>query len=392
MATISKYKTKQGDIRYRVRYRTPERKQTDKRGFRTKRDAEQFAATVEVAKMRGEYVPPTLGRITIGQLGPAWLERQQGHMKPSGFRSYESAWRVHVEPRWGCMRVSEIQFTAVQGWVSQLTTKRGPVVVQTAYSVLARILDDAVRDRVLATNPARGAKLPKRAPRRNVYLTAAQLDKLADESGRYCSLVLLLGVGGLRWGEAAALRVSDVDFLRRRIELHRNAVQVGTKVVVGTLKANKNRTVVVPAFVTNALAQTAMGKGRDDLLWPSASGGYLGPPSSKESWLSGAVARCQKTDPAFPRVTAHALRHTAASLAISAGANPKVVQRMLGHASAAMTLDVYADLFDSDLTSVADSVGKMWARDAEAHSGSALKTQLPGRTPTNSESPLSGLN
>jgi hypothetical protein len=46
-------------------------------------------------------------------------------------------------------------------------------------------------------------------------------------------------------------------------------------------------------------------------------------------------------------VTAHALRHTAASLAISAGANPKVVQRMLGHASAAMTLDVFADLFAS---------------------------------------------
>jgi Phage integrase family len=63
-------------------------------------------------------------------------------------------------------------------------------------------------------------------------------------------------------------------------------------------------------------------------------------------------------------VTAHALRHTAASLAMSAGGNPKVVQRMLGHASAAMTRDVYADLFDSDLTSVAESVGNMWARRA----------------------------
>jgi integrase len=65
-------------------------------------------------------------------------------------------------------------------------------------------------------------------------------------------------------------------------------------------------------------------------------------------------------------VTAHDLRHTAASLAIASGANPKVVQRMLGHASAAMTLDVYADLFDSDFTAVADklseTVGKMWAR------------------------------
>jgi Phage integrase family len=54
-------------------------------------------------------------------------------------------------------------------------------------------------------------------------------------------------------------------------------------------------------------------------------------------------------------VTIHDLRHTAASLAISAGANVKVVQRMLGHASAAMTLDVYSDLFADDLSAVADA-------------------------------------
>lgn len=391
MATISSYNTAAGK-RYRVRYRTPDHRQTDKRGFKTKRDAEAFAANVEVAKMRGEYVPPTVGRITVGELGPPWLERQQGHMKASGFRSYESAWRIHVEPRWGRARVSEIRFTAVQAWVSQLAVKRGAVVVQTAYSVLARILDDAVRDRLLASNPARSVKMPKRPPRRNVYLTVSQLDKLAEESGRYRSLVLLLGVGGLRWGEAAALRVSDIDFLRRRIHLHRNAVQVGSKIVVGTLKSNKNRTVMLPNFVFDALAETAKGKDRDDLLWPSASGGYMGPPASKQSWLSGAVERCQKSDPTFPRVTAHALRHTAASLAISAGANPKVVQRMLGHASAAMTLDVYADLFESDLTLVADSVGKMWARGAETHMRSKKNAHLPAQTLEDSRSLLSGLN
>jgi integrase len=63
-------------------------------------------------------------------------------------------------------------------------------------------------------------------------------------------------------------------------------------------------------------------------------------------------------------VTSHALRRTAASLAIAAGANPKVVQRMLGHASAAMTLDVYADVWDSGLTSAAESVAKMWPKTA----------------------------
>jgi integrase len=74
------------------------------------------------------------------------------------------------------------------------------------------------------------------------------------------------------------------------------------------------------------------------------------------------VRRCQKTDPTFPRVTAHDLRHTAASLAISAGANVKVVQQMLGHARASMTLDTYAGLFQADVDKVAESVSKLCPR------------------------------
>lgn len=367
MAKVESYETKLGK-RWRVRYRTPDRRQTDKRGFKTKRDAEQWLSENEVSKLRGEYVAPSLGKITIGELGPLWLQRQQGHMKPSGFRSYESAWRIHVEPRWGRVRVADVTHTDVQAWVSELASQRGPVIVQTAYSVLARIIDDAVRDRRLAANPARGVKLPARAKRKNIYLTAEQLQALAVEADRYRSLVLLLGTAGLRWGEAAALRVEDIDFLKRRVVLHRNAVTVNNRVHVGTLKSGENRTVALAGFVADELAATCRGKSREDLIWSSRSGGYLAPPSSHDSWLSGAVDRCRAADKTFPRITAHALRHTAASLAISSGANVKVVQRMLGHASAAMTLDVYADLFDSDLTAVADrldeSVGKMWARRA----------------------------
>lgn len=252
----------------------------------------------------------------------------------------------------------------------------------TVYSVLARILDDAVRDRRLAVNPARGVKLPARS-KRNVYLTAEQLQELAVEAGRYRSLVLLLGMGGMRWGEAAALRVGDIDFLKRKVVLHENAVTVGADVQMGTLKSGKNRTVVLSKFVVEEIAKTGRGKEHGDLIWAARDGQHLGPPSSHDSWLSGAVDRCQAaalaarkkegdepTTPVFPRVTAHALRHTAASLATAAGANVKVIQRMLGHSSAEMTLDVYADLFDDDLTGVADkldeTVGKMWAKRSPA--------------------------
>jgi integrase len=244
MATIERYQIASGATLYRVRYRTPDNRSTQKRGFATKRDAEQFANKVEVSKLAGDYVAPSLGKMTVGELGPAWLARQRGHLKASTMLSYELSWATHVVGRWGDVPISRVHHSGVQAWVADLSSRRGPQVVRIAYSVLARILDDAVRDRLIAANQARGVKLPKVPQRQHTYLTAAQLQRLADECGRYKSLVLVLGIGGLRLGEAAALRVSDVDFLRRRVALHRNAVKVGGTFVVGPLKSHKNRTVV----------------------------------------------------------------------------------------------------------------------------------------------------
>lgn len=375
MATISRYKISTGATLYRVRYRKPDNSQTDKRGFKTKRDAERFAAEVEVSKMRGEYVSPAMGRTAISELGATWLANQRGHLKPNSYRSLDVSWRVHVEPVWGRVAVSAVTYSDVQAWVSGMAQRRGAKVVRAAHAVLYGILENAVRDRRISSNPARGVKLPAITKRPNTYLSAEQLRALAIESGRYGSLVLLLGTAGLRWGEAAGLHVEDVDFLRRKVVVHRNA----TGGAVETLKGGEHRTLILAQFVVDELARTVRGRARDAVIWPSQTGGYLKSPATHDSWLSGAVARCQAaaelaraaegeepSTPVFPRITAHDLRHTAASLAIASGANVKVVQRMLGHKSAAMTLDVYADLFDDDLTAVADrieqSVGKLWAR------------------------------
>ena len=89
----------------------------------------------------------------------------------------------------------------------------------------------------------------------------------------------------------------------------------------------------------------------DALLWGDGVN-YLRSGNAISCWFTYAVKRAQKTDAEFPRVTPHDLRYTAASLAISVGGNVKALQRMLGHASAAMTLDRYADLFEDDLDAV----------------------------------------
>jgi integrase len=108
-----------------------------------------------------------------------------------------------------------------------------------------------------------------------------------------------------------------------------------------------------PAAIADELAALMVGKGRDDLVFTDLRGGVLRNSNWRARVFEPAVAKCRKSDESFPSITPHDLRHTAASLAISAGANVKAVQRMLGHAKASMTLDVYADLFDADLDDVA---------------------------------------
>lgn len=376
VATVESYATGAG-VRYMVRYRKPNGVQTKKRGFTTKAAAKAFGTKIENAKLDGLFIDPAKARVTIGDLGPAWLKRQASRTKPSGHRAVESAWRIHVEPRWSDETIGSIVHTDVADWLTELTDERGlgATVVHTCHSILARILDDAVSDGRIAKNPARGVKLPARKRKaKHKYLTHEQVDQLADES-KYPELIYLLAYCGPRWGEVAALRPVDFDFGKRRVRLHENAVMVGSETIVGTLKNNESRTVPLPEFVSTMLAEHAAARPHDGLMWPARDGGYMGPPASHDSWLSGAVSRCiaatdkqrtreadetdgKPTTRAFPRVTAHDLRHTAASLAISAGANVKAVQRMLGHSSAAMTLDTYADLFDDDLDAVADALDR----------------------------------
>lgn len=353
MATISKYQTASGATLYRVRYRTPERDETSKRGFKTKRDAEAFANSVEVDKMTGQYVKPSLGRITVGELAPDWLARKEQATAPSHHRTLESAWRVHVEPRWGRVSVADIDLAGVEVWIVSMGAKgAGATTVIRAYGVLSGILTDAVKAKRLAANPAKGVdNLPRKTARRHVYLSADDVARLANEAGEHRALVLTLAYTGVRWGEAIGLRVVDVEFLRRRLSVHENAVQLGVKHAVGPTKGRQARSVPVPEFVLNALGHQCKGKVPGDLVFPGRNGGYLQRPKSATGWFQAAVKRAK-----VQKVTPHDLRHTCASLAVSAGVNVLALQRMLGHKSAKITLDTYADLFDDDLDAVADTL------------------------------------
>ncbi|GAA1944883.1 site-specific integrase [Microbacterium deminutum] len=372
MGTVESYDTGAGR-RYRVRYRTPDRKQTDKRGFRTKREAELYLATVEVSKATGEYIDPARSRTTIGELGPNWLAAKRTRLKPSSYKALEDAWRVYVAPGWGATTVPAVTYSDARAWVSQLSAgaaktdrrdhirsrgqgarPKSATVVIRAHGVLASVLDIAVRDRRISHNPARGIdNLPRKERKPHQYLTHAEIQRLATASGTHATLIYLAAYTGLRWGELTALRVRDVDALRRRLAVTESAVRVGAEIHVGSPKTHELRSVPYPEFLELPIAKLCEGKPRDALLF---GGGldYLQRPRASgksRSWFVRAL-----DDAGLERMTVHDLRHTAASLAISSGANVKAVQRMLGHASAAMTLDVHADLFDDDLDTVSASL------------------------------------
>lgn len=232
------------------------------------------------------------------------------------------------------------------------------------------ILDVAVRDRRLSSNPAKDVKTPRRKPMPKVYLTHSQVERLAPAS-RYPDVIRFLAYTGLRWDEATGLRVEHVDSKRHRVRVEENAVLVGSHVEVGTPKTHERRVVPYPVFLDETIRRATRDKPQSALLWPAIEGGYLRQENARDGRFATAVRRVRAADkivvaeakaagreapPIMLQITPHKLRNTAASLAISAGANVKGVQRMLGPASAAMTLDKYADLFDDDLHRVAEAL------------------------------------
>ncbi len=345
---------KRPDGRWRARYRGPDGKQFAKH-FARKVDADRWLTEQHSKLNRGEWVDPALGQVTVGAWAPVWLASKSG-LKPTTRRTYEQVYRVHVEPRWGSYPLSRITYAEVVTWVAELTGRRlSPSRTGHALLVVKQLLDLAVLDGRIGRNVAAAVKAPRQRKGEQRFLTHGELTALADECGgrwpQYRVLVLVLGYTGLRWGEVRALRVKRLDLMRGRLEVFENLPEGSSEAEVVAPKSHRRRVVPLPRFVVDELATVVAGRGPDDLVFTNPAGTRLDNSNFRRAALDPAV-RALGLAPFTP----HNFRDTAASLAVSAGANVKAVQRMLGHASAAMTLDVYSGLFADDLDRVAEQL------------------------------------
>jgi integrase len=372
MAGIRKVMWKSGP-RYRVIWRGPDRKEHSETFIR-KEDARRRKTEIERTLQTGAYVDPRAGSITLGEyFEKHFLVRPANPIRPSTEAIYRQLARhfgAYGErpakirpPRPLAERpLNKITRSDVQELLdAMLAHGTGASTVSATRRLLSAIFAYAVDMERLSVNPVTRAKAPRVQPRPARFLTAEEVDKLAStirESDR--ALVLLIAFRGLRIGEALALRIGDVDFLKRRVQVARTVKEVdGKGLVVGPTKTGKIRSVALPAFLVEELSlhiARLEDKTQDALLFPAPRGGFVRENNWRKSVFYPACEQAKIT----PRPHVHDLRHTAASLSIAAGAHPKAIAEMLGHANITMTLDLYGHLFPSLQEREADKLDALY--------------------------------
>lgn len=312
------------------------------RAFATKADA------VEWERRLWQDQPRPGGSMTIGACLDIYMAGRR-HLSP-GYTSSLRGAAGHVRDHWGDTQASQVTTSGIQAWLAGLQAQHGPRLPDGGRSlqpmaqqsrarilqVLRGSLEVAREHGVIDTNPAERATAGRPQRRMPMYLTVPELRELAAAAGSYQPMVWLLGTTGVRIGECCRLGVDDVDVRRSRLAVRK-------------AKSGRGREVPIPAAVLAMLDLTRPGP-----LFRSPSGERVDP----GNWRHRVFAPA-KTAIGKPGLHIHDLRHTAASLMVASGASVKDVQAALGHASAAMTLNVYAHLFDGSLDDVGERMGRL---------------------------------
>ena len=318
--------------RWQARYTVDGRSFHAARTFGTRQDADAYLATVRADLIRGTWQAPQARTrpLTFAEYARPWLADRQ--LRPRTSDHYEHLLDEHLLPAFGAVPLTDITADMVRGWHARLAPGR-PTLRAHAYALLRTILADAVRDDLIAVNPAhiRGAGQANRA-RQVRPATLDELDVLvAALPPRYRVLALLSAWTGLRFGEATELRRKDVDVRRGVLHVRRGVTRVGGQVIVGPPKTSAGvRDVAIPPHLVPAIeAHLAefVAPGKESLIFPGANGGHLAPSTLSRVFYPARAAAGR------PDLRWHDLRHTGAVLAAATGATLAELMARLGHST-----------------------------------------------------------
>lgn len=321
--------------------------------FKTKDAAQAHLTRMDHQVRAGEYVTAEVRRTTVGAYWPRLRALKEGKA-PKTWGTYVTAWDNHVAPRWEHTPVNAVTTAAVQDWLNELTTRTGAPLSASgrlkARTTLRLILDMATTDRAIPANPVTGTDVTAPPPKPRRYLTRPQVVALTAAFRPHHLEIWMLVLTGIRKGELWGIRGEDVDPVRGRVRIARDLDAEGRE---DHTKSRRTRWVPVPAVLLPDLVKAAARSGPAGYVFPGPSGTRWTSTMWRRRWDKARAATW------YPDFDTHELRHTAASWAIASGADVKLVQRMLGHASAAMTLDTYAELMEDRMGDVADRMGAM---------------------------------
>ena len=336
-----------------------------KESYKRQIDAKQRADELKQQIQNSSYIDPKDARLTFKHFANRWTKITDPNSKTDTINL--SLLKSRILPAWGNHQIGFIKPYDLENWQKTLLLEGlSPHTVNKLRVILIKTFKQAIKDGAISKNPLDEVPKPKTGnSKSHTYLTVKQVEALAHAmpTERDRALLYLLAFTGLRIGEALGLQNQAINLEQRKITVQRTYKEIGGRIVEGIPKNRENRVIKIPAFLAEELVVLVENQPLKADIFRSSKG----TPISSSNWLQRvfrpAIQRANKNlDPKdqIPTTTrVHDMRHTAASLAIHAGANVKAVQRMLGHKDASMTLNTYAGLFDDDLERVADSLNKL---------------------------------
>ena len=329
---------------WRVLWRTQTGAQRSKT-FKARDEAKRFRATLESLELAGQGPDLRRGDVTLEDWASQVLATLP--LKPKTAETYASLLRSRILPEFGHRTLRSIQRADVRSWAAGMAVEVSARRTQNAYALLNRLLNEAVLEGLLLTNPASGIRMPRAQRPQIAPWGADELRAVAASSGRYEPLILWLGLMGTRWAETIGLRGSDIS--SGVVTIDSSLSEVNGRFHRVPTKTYATRRLPIPDLLTGSI--------------PESTGGLLfatryGNPIRNAKFRSDVfLPACKRAGVAPIRI--HDLRHTCASILIQGGANPKMVQEWLGHQDIRITLNTYTHLYSSDLVQIAERIDNL---------------------------------
>jgi integrase len=299
------------------------------------------------------------GKRTLAETWEKLLEHHGASLRPSTRANWEQEWRAHIEPALGSWPVGKITTVAVKDFLAQLERKEvGSATRAKCRSILHRILEEAVENQEIPSNPAaaRGTRVKQPHPKKARVLSPDEVSAVLSTARMVASATDALAMEamfflGLRIGEMAALQAGDVDLGRREITVQRTVVETGGHLTIqNETKTGKSRVLRMPLELPlwGRLVEHIKSHGliKQAPLFAAIGGGPIRPNNwRRRVWGRVMVEACIQDPP-----TPHSGRRTTASLLSEAGVPPATVQAILGHSTLAQTGE-YIDVRGTEMES-----------------------------------------